>query len=54
MLFAEDIVLIEELTGEANSKLEIWSQTLESKGFFFSVSKMEYIIGLCVCASIAS
>jgi len=54
MLFAEDIVWIEELTEEANSKLGIWSQTLESKGFFFNVSKMECIIVLSVCASIAS
>lgn len=31
MLFADDIVLIEETCGGVNSRLEVWRQTLESK-----------------------
>ncbi|XP_070055689.1 uncharacterized protein [Nicotiana tomentosiformis] len=32
MLFADDIVLIDETQGGVNAKLEVWRQTLESKG----------------------
>ncbi|KAF3653912.1 hypothetical protein FXO38_15424 [Capsicum annuum] len=32
MLFADDVVLIDETRGCVNDKLEVWRQTLESKG----------------------
>jgi hypothetical protein len=43
MLFADDVVLIEESKIEVNQKLELWSQTLESKGFRLSRTKIEYM-----------
>ncbi|KAM3376423.1 hypothetical protein P3S68_015138 [Capsicum galapagoense] len=43
MLFADDIVLIDETRGGVNDKLEVWRQTLESKGFRVSRSKTEYV-----------
>ncbi|PHT51814.1 hypothetical protein CQW23_06276 [Capsicum baccatum] len=43
MLFANDVVLIDETRGGVNDKLEIWRQTLESKGFQLSRTKMEYL-----------
>ena len=43
MLFADDIVLIDESRQGVNDKLEVWRQTLESKGFRLSRSKMEYL-----------
>jgi len=33
MLFADDIVLIDDTSIRVNAKLELWSQTLESRGF---------------------
>ncbi|XP_070019357.1 uncharacterized protein [Nicotiana sylvestris] len=42
MLFANDIVLIDETRGRVNAKLEVWRQTLESKGLKLSRSKTEY------------
>ncbi|KAF3653715.1 putative pre-mRNA-processing factor 6-like [Capsicum annuum] len=42
MLFADDVVLIDETRG-VNEKLEVWRQTLESKGFRLSRSKTEYL-----------
>jgi Reverse transcriptase (RNA-dependent DNA polymerase) len=36
MLFADDVVLIDESRIEVNQKLELWRQTLESKGFRLS------------------
>ncbi|KAL4204701.1 hypothetical protein AMTRI_Chr01g111220 [Amborella trichopoda] len=33
MLFADDIVLIEETQNDVNTKLELWRNALESKGF---------------------
>ncbi|KAG5594214.1 hypothetical protein H5410_035446 [Solanum commersonii] len=33
MLFADDIVLIDETRGRVNARLEVWRQALESKGF---------------------
>lgn len=41
MLFTDDIVLIDETTGGLNSKLEQWRQTVESRGFRLSSSKIE-------------
>jgi len=43
MLFANDIVLIDESRGGVNNKLEVWRQILESKGLRFSRSKTEYL-----------
>ena len=43
MLFADDVVLIDETRGGVNDKLEVWRQTLESKGFRLSRSKTKYL-----------
>ena len=40
-LFADDVVL--ESQAEINRKLELWRQTLKSKGFRLSRTKTEYI-----------
>ena len=33
MLFADDVVLVDESRTGVNQKLELWRETLESKGF---------------------
>ena len=33
MLFADDIVLVDESRDRVNAKLELWRQTLESRDF---------------------
>nr|XP_033513421.1 uncharacterized protein LOC117278105 [Nicotiana tomentosiformis] len=43
MLFADDIVLIDETRGGVDDILEVWRQTLESKGFKLSKTKTEYL-----------
>ncbi|XP_070005985.1 secreted RxLR effector protein 78-like [Nicotiana sylvestris] len=43
MLFADDIVLIDESRAGVNERLEVWRQTLESKGFKLSRTKTEYL-----------
>ncbi|KAG5596183.1 hypothetical protein H5410_037415 [Solanum commersonii] len=43
MLFADDIVLIDETRNRVNARLEVWRQTLESKGFRLSRTKTEYL-----------
>ena len=43
MLFADDIVLVDETRAGENAKLELWRQTLESRGFRLSRAKTEYI-----------
>jgi len=43
MLFADDIVLIDETRDGVNTKLGRWRDTLEAKGFKLSRSKMEYL-----------
>ncbi|XP_026450856.1 uncharacterized protein LOC113350980 [Papaver somniferum] len=43
MLFADDITLIGESKQEVQGKLELWRQTLESKGFRLSRTKTEYL-----------
>ena len=43
MLFADDVVLVNESQTEVNRKLELWRQTLESKGFRLSKTKTEYM-----------
>jgi murein L,D-transpeptidase YafK len=42
MLFADDVVLIDENMIEVDQKLELWRQ-LESKYFQFSMTKIEYV-----------
>ncbi|XP_070032941.1 uncharacterized protein [Nicotiana tomentosiformis] len=43
MLFAADIVLIDETRGGVTEKLEVWRHALKSKGFKFSRTKTEYL-----------
>jgi len=43
MLFANDIVLIDESRNGLNNKLEKWRHTLESRGFTLIRSKTEYL-----------
>ncbi len=43
MLFADDIVLVDETRTGVNAKLEQWRQRLESRGFKLSRSKTEYL-----------
>ena len=43
MLFADDIVLVDETRVRVNAKLELWRQTLESRGFRLSRTKTEYM-----------
>ena len=43
MLFADDIVLIDETRQGVNVKLERWRHSLESRGFRVSRSKTEYL-----------
>ena len=42
-VFANDIIPLAESREEINVKLEIWRNTLESKGFRLSRSKTEYM-----------
>lgn len=43
MLFADDVVLIDESKIGVDRKLELWRTTLESKGFRLSRTKTEYM-----------
>jgi hypothetical protein len=43
MLFVGDVVLIDESREGVNRKLELWRQTLKSKGFRISRTKTEYM-----------
>ena len=43
MLFADDVVLVDESRTGVNQKLELWRATLESKGFKLSRTKTEYM-----------
>ncbi|PVH33351.1 hypothetical protein PAHAL_9G633500 [Panicum hallii] len=44
MLFADDVVLVDESRAGVNMKLELWRHTLESKGFRLSRTKTEYMM----------
>ena len=46
MFFVDDIVFLEESRGVVNLKL--WRQTLKTKGFHLSRSKMEYMHSIIV------
>jgi hypothetical protein len=43
MLFADDVVLLDESRTEVDQKLELWRRILETKCFRFSRYKTEYI-----------
>jgi hypothetical protein len=43
MLFVDDVVLVDDSRTGVNRKLELWRQTLESKGFRLSRTKTEYM-----------
>ena len=43
MLFANDIVLVDETRARVNAKLELWMQTLISRAFRLSRAKTEYM-----------
>ncbi|XP_070015684.1 uncharacterized protein [Nicotiana sylvestris] len=43
MLFADDIVLIDETRRDVNERLEVWRQGFESKGFRLTRMKTEYL-----------
>ncbi|KAG2620444.1 hypothetical protein PVAP13_3NG111520 [Panicum virgatum] len=44
MLFADDVVLVDECRAGVNRKLELWRCTLESKEFRLSRTKTEYMM----------
>ena len=44
ILFADDVVLVDENRAGVNRKLELWRRTLESKGFRLSRTKTEYMM----------
>ena len=44
MLFADDMVLVDESRAGVNRKLELWRRTLESKGFRLSRTKTKYMM----------
>ena len=44
MLFADDVVLVDDSRTGVNRKLELWRQTLELKGFRLSRTKIEYMM----------
>ncbi|RLM74125.1 hypothetical protein C2845_PM15G20950 [Panicum miliaceum] len=44
MLFADDVVLVDESREGVNRKLELWRRTLKSKGFRLSRTKTEYMM----------
>ena len=44
MLFADDVVLVDESRAVVNRKLELWRRTLESKGFRLSRTKTKYMM----------
>jgi len=43
MLFADDIVLINETREGVNNKLEMWKDTLEANGFKLNRSMNKYL-----------
>ena len=49
MLFADDVVLVDDSGAGVNRKLELWRRTQESKGFRLSRTRTEYM--RCSCSS---
>jgi hypothetical protein len=43
MLFADDVILVDESRTGVDQKLELWRRTLKAKGFRLSRSKTEYM-----------
>lgn len=43
MIFVDDIVLLDESRAGVGRKLEVWRETLESKGFKLGRTKTEYV-----------
>jgi hypothetical protein len=43
MLFADDVVLLDESRTGVDQKLKLWRRILEAKGFRISRSKTEYV-----------
>ena len=43
IIFADDIVLVYETRARVNAKLELWRQTIKSRGFKLSRAKTEYM-----------
>jgi hypothetical protein len=43
MLFADDMILVDESRTGVDQKLKLWRQTLEAKGFRLRKSKTEYM-----------
>ena len=43
MLFADDVVLVDDSRTGVSGKLELWRQNLKSKGFRLSRTKTEYM-----------
>jgi hypothetical protein len=43
MLFADDVVLVDEIRVGVNRKLKLWRQTLKAKGFRLSRTKTMYM-----------
>jgi hypothetical protein len=43
MLFADDVILVDKSREGVNRKVELWRQTLESKEFRISRTKVEYM-----------
>jgi hypothetical protein len=43
MLFADDVILVDESRTRVDQKLKLWRRTLEAKGFRLSRSKTEYM-----------
>ena len=46
MLFAADLVLCEEMKGEAEQQMEVWRNAVESRGLRASQQKTEYLAPL--------
>ena len=46
MLFADDVVLVDESRAGVNRKLELWRRTLESKGFTAGSEKGSARLGM--------
>ena len=43
MLFADDVILVDESKTGVDQKLELWRRNLEAKGFRLSRPKTEYM-----------
>jgi hypothetical protein len=43
MLFADDVVLVDESRTKVDQKLKLWRQNLDAKDFRLSMSKIEYM-----------